>query len=333
MLFMEVLQLECFLKNSESYVLNEFEFSDGTVLNDVEVEYLTVGTPKYDENGNICNAVVYCHGSGGSYSSVKKLADLAYSGGPFDKNKYFFISLSGLGSSKSCSPSTTGLYYNFPQYDVVDMVNFQKKFLEDKFNISHIKGIIGNSMGGFVALTWAALYPEYMDFIIALVTSYKTAGHNYILSKVIDDIIKSDPDYGIVEDSDSLRRTLKLASEAIFNYGMSQEFYRNQTLKEIDDSMEEFLEEELSSDIYDVKYQNDAMIKYDIEDLLKNIKAKVLIVGVNQDQYFPPKLDAIPMSKMIEDSKLVIIDSELGHLGVSSLEGIRNELDEFIKGA
>lgn len=312
--------------------MDEFEFSDGTILEDVKVEYLTVGTPKYDENGNVCNAIVYCHGSGGNYSSVKKLADLAYHNGPFDKDNYFFISLSGLGSTESCSPSTTGLYYDFPNYNIDDMVNFQKKFLKDRFNISHLKGIIGNSMGGFVALNWAAMYPKDMDFIIALVTSYKTAGHNYILSKIIGEIIESDPDYGVVRNSESLQRTLKLASEAIFNYGMSKEFYRSQTLQEIDDSMDEFLADELTSDIYDVKYQNDAMIDYDIEDKLRNIEAKVLIVGVNQDQYFPPNLDAIPMSKMIEDSTLIVIDSELGHLGVSSLEGIEDELIKFMKG-
>ena len=46
------------------------------------------------------------------------------------------------------------------------MVNFQNKFLKDKFGITHVRGIIGNSMGGFVALTCAVLYPDYADFII-----------------------------------------------------------------------------------------------------------------------------------------------------------------------
>ena len=49
---------------------------NGEVLKDVKVEYVTFGTPKYDENGVICNAVVYAHGSLGNYSSMKKIFPL-----------------------------------------------------------------------------------------------------------------------------------------------------------------------------------------------------------------------------------------------------------------
>ncbi len=322
--------MESFLDNLEYYTLDEFEFSNGQILHNVKVEYLTGGTPEYDENGNIVNAIIYCHGSGGNYSSIKKLSDLIYPGGPFDKNKYFFVSLSGLGSPASCSPSTTGLYHNFPCFGIEDMVNFQKKFLENRFNISHAKGIIGNSMGGFIALMWATMYPNSLDFVIALVTSYKTAGHNYILSKIVNEIIESDPDYGSEEYSSSIYRTLKLATQVTFSFGMSKEYYRNQSCYELDVGLDEFGDDGLFYDLYDVKYQNDAIINYNIEDQLKNIKAKVLIVAVNQDQYFPPELDAIPMSEMIENSTLIIIDSLLGHLAVSNLNIIEKELKEFM---
>ena len=35
------------------HVLEEFEFENGQTLRDVEVEYTTRGTPKYDEEGNM----------------------------------------------------------------------------------------------------------------------------------------------------------------------------------------------------------------------------------------------------------------------------------------
>lgn len=322
--------MESFLDNLEYYTLDKFKFSNGEILHNVKVEYLTGGNPKYDEKGNIINAIIYCHGSGGNYSSIKKLSDLIYPDGPFDKNKYFFISLSGLGTPGSCSPSTTELYYNFPSFNMEDMVNFQKKFLENKFGITHAKGIIGNSMGGFIALNWSVMYPDFFDFVIALVTSYKTAGHNYILSKIINEIIESDPDYGNYKYSSSIYRTLKLATQVTFSFGMSREYYRNQSHYELDVGLDEFGDEGLFYDLYDVKYQNDAIINYNIEDQLKNIKSKVLIVAVNQDQYFSPELDAIPLSKMIKNSKLIIIDSLLGHLAVSNLNIIEKELKEFM---
>ena len=64
--------------------MDSFEFENGEVLNDVTVEYMAFGTPVYDENGNISNAIVYCHGSLGNYSGIKKLAPLLGEGDVFD---------------------------------------------------------------------------------------------------------------------------------------------------------------------------------------------------------------------------------------------------------
>ena len=63
---------------------------------------------------------------------------------------------------------------------------------------------------------------------------------------------------------------------------------------------------------------------------LDKIIVRRLIIAINQDQYFPPRLDAIPMSKMIKDSKLIIYDSLLGHLGVSEISKVESELKEFL---
>ena len=133
---------------------------------------MTFGTPIYDDNGAIKNAIVYCHGSLGNYASVKKLAPFLGKNDAFDENKYFFICISALGSPGSCSPSTTDLKNKFPKYSINDVVNFQKKFLSEKFNIEHVLGMIGNSMGGFVSLTSAINFPDYADFIICGVSSY-----------------------------------------------------------------------------------------------------------------------------------------------------------------
>ena len=63
----------------------------------------------------IKNAIIYCHGSLGNYASMKKIAPLVGENDVFDENKYFFISLSALGSPGSCSPSTTDLKNKFPK--------------------------------------------------------------------------------------------------------------------------------------------------------------------------------------------------------------------------
>ncbi len=58
------------------YVLDEFEFENGHILQNVVVEYTTRGTPEYDEYGNISNAIVYCHRFNGNCLSIEDLHQL-----------------------------------------------------------------------------------------------------------------------------------------------------------------------------------------------------------------------------------------------------------------
>ncbi len=311
--------------------MNSFEFENGKILNDVKVEYMTYGTPKYDENGLIKNVIVYCAGSLGSFAGINKILPLTFEDCPFDVDKYFFVSMTALGSSGSCSPSLTGLKNKFPKYTMGDVVNFQKQFLKEKFGIEHILGLIGNSMGGFVGLTQAIEYPDFQDFIICGVSSYKVAGHDFILSRFVDEIITSDPDYAKGELTYSLIRTLRIACLAEFNFGLSKEALRAKTNEELACEFEEFGNDMIESDIYDLKYCNEASMNYDVEDDLDKIKSKVLIIACNQDPHFPPELDGIPMSEMIKDSELLIMDSELGHLCFNELENISYELKDFMR--
>lgn len=43
---------------------------------------------------------------------------------------------------------------------------------------------------------------------------------------------------------------------------------------EIDRLMDDFVDEGLFTDIYDFKFRNDCVLGYDVEDKLKDIKAK-----------------------------------------------------------
>lgn len=212
------------------------------------------------------------------------------------------------------------------------MVNFQIEFLKSKFNITHLKGIIGNSMGGFEALTWGANYPDYMDFIISLVSSYKVAGHNYALFKFMNHIIENDPNYNEGSYSHPLKIATQIANESMYPFGLSREFYRNElTNDEVDIAMKEMFDEGKEMDANDIVYRNNASTNYDIENKIANIKAKTLIVAINQDQYFPPELDAIPMSNLIKNSELVLYDSLLGHVGVHEIIKIEKEIENFLK--
>ena len=312
--------------------MDSFKFENGEVLKNVNVEYMTFGTPKYDENGSINNAIIYCSGSLGTYAGLNKILPLTFENCPFDSSKYFFVSLSALGSPGSCSPSSTDLKNKFPRYSILDVVNFQKQFLKEKFGMDHVLGLVGNSMGGFVGLTQAIEYPDFQEFIICGVSSFKVAGHDYVLSKFVDEIITSDPDYAKGELTYSLIRTLRLACLAEFHFGLSKKALREKSNEELAMELEDFGNERLETDIYDLKYCNDAALNFDVENDLDKIKSKVLIIACNQDPHFPPELDGIPMSEMINNSELIVMDSDWGHLCFNELENISYELKDFLSG-
>ena len=322
--------------NVKYFTLKNFKFNNGEILEEAVVEYTTLGTPKYDEKGLISNAVLYFHGAGSNYSDITKCIKTVGPDLIFDTNKFFIIAPTALGHPGSASPSNTGLKANFPNYDIYDIVNFQYKFIQEKFGLNKIKGVFGTSMGGFEVLAWACKYPNSIDFAIPLVSSHKVGGHTFALSYVMNCILKSDSDYkdGFYETplSESLLRSLRLASHAKYTFGFSREYYRyNTTNKKLKECMEEFARENMEWDVNDQVYINNLFINYDLTEDIENITAKVLIIAINQDQFFPPSLDAIPLSKMIKNNKLVIYDSELGHLGTSELEKVEKEVRDFLK--
>ena len=60
---------------AEYFYLDEFKFNNGEVLKDAKVEYITFGTPQYDNDGIISNAVIYFHGSSGSCHSARRISE------------------------------------------------------------------------------------------------------------------------------------------------------------------------------------------------------------------------------------------------------------------
>lgn len=314
--------------NPEYYTLDTFTFINGTTLNNLTVEYLTLGTPVYDDNGNITNAIIYFHGTSGNYASIKRISEAVGEKLAFDTEKFFFVSLSTLGTPGSSSPSTSQLFNNYPEYTVLDMVNFNKKFLKKALKIEKPLGLIGNSMGGFEALTWASKYPDDIGFVISLVSSYKAGGQNYILGKLMNDIIESDPDFN--NPDKQMKRSLKLSSKAMYSFGLSRQYYMDLSKDEINSFMDEFALEDSEENVYDAYYRNRASINYDLSDKVSGINVPTLIVAIYEDQYFPPELDAIPMSGLIKDSKLIIYNSYIGHIGSSQLNKINDELEEFM---
>ncbi len=291
-----------------NHVMDSFEFESGRTLENVKVEYSTSGIPKYDEDGNIVNAIIYCPNLYGVRSILAHYHNLIKNN-DFDKDEYYFIRIVSLGIADSCSPSVTGLKSNFPEYDFKDRINFKKQFLAEKFNLKNVLGLIGEGLGGFEIFTWACEYPEDMEFMIVLNSSHKTHGYRYISAKCIESIIESCDDYY----SDEYSSSFSLLSMAIFRLLFLGYFpnkvVNNLSNDELDALMEDYVEEGLFIDIHDFKFRNDCILRYDVGDKLSNIKAKSLILGSEDILFLNPASDFDPLDNLIEDSKVVVFDS------------------------
>lgn len=292
------------------HVLDEFEFSDGQVLRDVEVEYTTRGTPKYDENGNVTNAVIYCHRFNGNCLSIGDLFQLIGPESELKDLNFFYISITSLGYPESCSPSTTNLKSDFPKYTVKDCVDFKRKFLKDTFNMTKVLGVFGVGNGGYEAYTWGCEYPDEMEFIMIGNSSYKTNNYRYILSKALDSIIFSSDNYTNCTYDENISKIMSAINLIIYSQYFSKKALQNFSREEIDIFMDNFIDEGLSVDIYDFKYRNDTVLTYNIEDKISNIRAKTWIATPSDNIYFSPETDAYSLKDKIENLNITVFNAE-----------------------
>ncbi len=289
--------------------MDSFEFESGRVLENVRVEYSTTGTPKYDDEGNITNLVVFCSTFNGGHSVLVGYNNLIDKYG-LDENEYFFVKIVSLGNPNSCSPSETGLKYNFPPYTFYDRVNFKRQFLKERFNATNVLGLVGEGLGGFEIFTWAAEYPEDMEFIIVFNSFYKISSYRYVFVKCIESIIDSSEDFYSEGYSASLSKLSVAIFQLMFVDYIPKKIFKDLSNDEIDVLMEDYVDEGLFMDIHDFKFRNDSILKFDIESKLQNIKAKSLFL-ITSDYLLSSPEDLASLENLIEDSKILVYDSEI----------------------
>lgn len=312
------------------HVMESFEFESGQVLKNVNVEYSTSGFPKYDEDGNIINAIIYFPTLKGGHSILTKFHDIIYDN---QKDEYFFIQATSLGTPNSCSPSSTGLKYDFPFYTFKDRVNFKKQFLDEKFgNIKKILGLIGEGTGGFDVYTWASEYPDDMEFIIILNSTHSTYGHRYVLLKSVEAMIDSCDDfYNAKEYSVSVSKLIVAIARLMFMTIHSKKVFDEFYNAEIDALLDDYVDEILFMDIYDFKSKNDCLLEYDVYDKLSNIKAKSLIIGIDDYLSFNTEKDILPLKDIIKNSKIIAVKGKESFYKESDYSEVGSEIVSFLK--
>jgi len=153
----------------------------GGELQEITVVYETYGRLNAAKD----NAILICHAlSGDSHVARHEPDDEAgwwdIAVGPgkaIDTNRYFVLCPNAIGSCRGTTgpndrnPATGKRYgADFPTITAGDIVETQRRLL-DTLQIPRLLAVIGGSMGGHQALTWAIRYPERVAGAIVLASS------------------------------------------------------------------------------------------------------------------------------------------------------------------
>lgn len=316
------------------FEIEDFSFKSGKELSSLKLEYATLGNKRTDRNGQINNALLFLHGWSGDYSSINNINKVIGPGKAVDTEKYFIICPTSLGTPGSSSPSNSGLGINFPFYSIEDMVQAQYDLITQRFKIKHLKGVIGSSMGGFQTLQWAVSYPRFLDFIIPIATTGAVRGQISAVYHLMNELITDSEEYKHGLYSENPVDIMKKAFVLTYLFSFSPEYFKKQfrSGKKLLEALSDRKEEAKEFYANDIVWRNKAMLSFNIEHKLSQIKAKTLIIGIKQDQFFPPTTDTIPLYEAIHDSELYFYDSYLGHYGcVEDIHLASSAIKNFLK--
>ncbi|TCP35760.1 homoserine O-acetyltransferase [Sphingomonas sp. BK235] len=178
----------------------------GALLAPVEIAYETYGTLAPDA-GNallICHALTGDHHVASAHPRTGKPGwwqRMVGPGRPIDTDRFFVICANVLGSCMGSSgPASTdaasGAPYAmaFPVITIRDMVRTQALLL-DHLGVAKLAAVVGGSMGGMQALSWAATFPERLDACLVIASTARHTAQNIAFHEVGRQAIMADPNW------------------------------------------------------------------------------------------------------------------------------------------
>lgn len=178
------------------FVARDVRFASGETLPEVRIHYATLGAPHRNAAGEIDNAVMLLHGTGGTgrqFLQPHFAGELFGPGQPLDINRYWIILPDNIGHGQSSKPSD-GLRMRFPNYDYADMVALQHRLLTEELGVTRLRLLLGTSMGCMHAFIWGETYPDFTQALMPLACQpVEIAGLNRMWRQALIDGIRNDP--------------------------------------------------------------------------------------------------------------------------------------------
>ena len=176
----------------------------GAALSPVSIAYETYGTLAADAS----NAILVCHALTGDQHLASAhprtgkpgwWQRMVGAGKPIDTDRFFVVCANVLGSCMGSSgpasvDAATGREYAmaFPVITIRDMVRAQAMLL-DHLGIGTLAAVVGGSMGGMQALSWAATFPQRVRAALVIASTARHTAQNIAFHEVGRQAIMADP--------------------------------------------------------------------------------------------------------------------------------------------
>jgi homoserine O-acetyltransferase len=304
------------------FLITAFQFTSGETLPELRIHYRTYGSPRKNAQGQVENAVLVMHGTGGTgaqFVGRTFAGELFGPGQPLDASKYFIILPDDIGHGGSSKPSN-GMHAKFPRYGYVDMVTAEYRLVTEGLAVNHLRLVMGTSMGGMHTWMWGSRYPDFMDALMPLASlPTQIAGRNRAWRRVVIDAIRNDPGWK-GGDYTTQPQSLRTAAEMLWLVGSNP--IRRQaeapTLQGLDKVLDAYVANYVKTgDANDILYALESSRDYDPGPGLEKITAPLLAVNSADDIINPPELQILEKEIVrVKKGRAVVLplsDKTAGH--------------------
>ena len=293
--------------------IGDLKLENGNVISDCVIGYRTFGNLNPDKS----NAVVFPTAFGWRSAG---LTGRIGQGKLVDSEKYFVIVVDSLGDGISSSPSNSKIQpgLSFPQFSIRDMVNAEQRLVAESLHLSHVRAVIGFSMGGMQAFQWAVSYPGFVDKIVAVAGSPQLTSYDMLVWRTAQLALESDPDWK--EGRYTRQPALHLMNMVQMLVLKTPQFIVTNTSRQQYQQFESGLVQGPDDlDANDTLRQIQALLTADVaapfagslQGAAATVRGKTLVIVNKQDHLVNP-LPSIEFAKMLH-APLIELDSDCGH--------------------
>jgi homoserine O-acetyltransferase len=297
--------------------LGDFRLESGEVIRDCRIGYRTWG--KLDTARS--NAVLFPTWFGGT---TAHLAGNFGAGKMVDPATYYIIAVDAIGNGVSTSPSNSAAqpHMKFPRFTIRDMVESQHRLLTATLGLTHVRAVMGISMGGMQTFQWMVAYPDFLDRAVPIVGTPKLTAYDTLLWEAERHAIEGAADWKQGEYQQRPAAAMRTVSDihnlAISTPGRYASENRGKNMAGVLATAEKATLEGM--DANDWYRQLEAMLGHDIfrafggdiARAARAVKAKVAVIVAAKDHMVNPG-PALEFAGALH-AGVVELESECGHL-------------------